>query len=62
VIVVRAGRLGKRSAASIQRQIIERMHAYHRYPFTGFTGPIAFDLYAVAARRCAHTIFRRDTE
>lgn len=44
----RKGRLGRQFAASIQQQIIEQMQAYRRYPFTG---PVALDLHAVAARR-----------
>lgn len=45
---MRKGRLGKRSAASVQRQIIDQMQVRRRYPFTG---PIALDLHAVAARK-----------
>src|SRR5262245_52491806 len=44
----RKGRLGKQSAASIQQQVIEQMQDYRRYPFTG---PVALDLHAVAARK-----------
>jgi hypothetical protein len=45
---MRKGRLGKRSAASVQQQVIDQMKLYRRYPFTG---PVALDLHAVAARK-----------
>ncbi|MEO3861555.1 hypothetical protein [Acrocarpospora sp. B8E8] len=45
---LRKGRLGARSAAAIQKQLIGQMIAYRRHPYTG---PIALDLHAVAARK-----------
>ncbi len=42
------GPAGRRSAPEFQRQVMDQMERYHRYPMTG---PVALDLHFHAARR-----------
>jgi hypothetical protein len=42
------GPTGRRSAPELQRQVMDEMESYHRYPMTG---PVALDLHFDAARR-----------
>ena len=44
----RMGPAGRRSAPEFQRQVMDQMELYHRYPMTG---PVALDLHFHAARR-----------
>jgi hypothetical protein len=42
------GRAGRRSAPELQRQVMDQMEQYHRYPMRG---PVALDLHFRAAQR-----------
>jgi hypothetical protein len=50
----RKGDRGKREAASFQRQVMDQMERYHRYPFAG---PVALDLHFRAMRRNPPVIY-----
>ncbi len=47
------GPAGKRSAAEFQRQVMDQMESYRRYPMTG---PVALDLHFRAARKNPPTV------
>ena len=49
------GPAGRRSAAEFQRQVMDEMERYRRYPLTG---PVALDLHFRAARRNPPTVQR----
>jgi hypothetical protein len=49
------GPAGRRSAPEFQRQVMDQMECYHRYPMTG---PVALDLHFQSARRNPPTIQR----
>jgi hypothetical protein len=49
------GPAGKRSAPKFQRQVMDQMECYRRYPMTG---PVALDLHFRAARKNPPTVQR----
>jgi hypothetical protein len=49
------GPAGKRSALEFQRQVMDQMERYHRYPMRG---PVALDLHFRATRRNPPSIYR----